>query len=84
MIRDALRAGLTGHPPTCLECRRECRAAARLAPDAVGPCVELRGLETYGDASPDLMYCAEALTYAFPDARIMQVVRDGRDAVAGW
>jgi hypothetical protein len=45
--------------------------------------VELRGLETYGDASPDLMYCAEALTYAFPDARIMQVVRDGRDAVAG-
>ena len=30
------------------------------------------------------IYCAEALTYAFPDARIMQVVRDGRDAVAGW
>jgi hypothetical protein len=51
---------------------------------AVGPCAELRGLETYGDASPDLMYCAEALPYAFPDARIMQVVRDGRDAVAGW
>jgi hypothetical protein len=49
--------------------------------------VELRGLETYGDASPDLIYCAEALTYAFTDARIVQVVRDGRDvmaAVAGW
>jgi hypothetical protein len=34
------------------------QAAAGLG--AVGPCVELRGLETYGDASPDLMYCAEA------------------------
>jgi hypothetical protein len=33
------------------------------------------------------IYCAEAFTYAFPDARIVQVVRDGRDvvaAVAGW
>jgi hypothetical protein len=48
----------------------------------VGPCVELRGLETFGDASPDLIYCAEALTYAFPDARIIQLIRDGRDVVA--
>ena len=49
--------------------------------------MELRGPETHGDASPDLIYCAEALTCAFPDARIVQVVRDGRDvvaAVAGW
>jgi hypothetical protein len=45
--------------------------------------VDLRGLERFGDASPDLIYCAEALTEAFPDARIVQVVRDGRDAVAG-
>ena len=44
--------------------------------------MELRGLETFGDASPDLIYCAEALTYAFPDARIVQVVRDGRDVAA--
>ena len=44
--------------------------------------MELRGLETFGDASPDLIYCAEALTYAFPDARIVQVIRDGRDVVA--
>ena len=50
--------------------------------DTVGPCAELRGLETFGDASPDLIYCAEALTYAFPDARIVQVIRDGRDVVA--
>ena len=43
---------------------------------------EIAQLETFGDASPDLIYCAEALTYAFPDARIVQVVRDGRDVVA--
>jgi hypothetical protein len=84
VIRDAFAQGWQVTPPSYLECRRECRAAAGLSAGAVGPCAELRGLETYGDASPDLLYCAEALTYAFPDARIMQVVRDGRDAVAGW
>ena len=47
----------------------------------MGPCVEVRGLERFGDASPDLIYCAEALTYAFPDARIVQVIRDGQDVV---
>jgi hypothetical protein len=43
--------------------------------------VEQRGLERYGDASPDLLYCAEGLTSAFADARIVQVIRDGRDVV---
>ena len=82
VIRDAFAQGWQVTSHSCLECTRECRAAAGLAADAVGPCVELRGLDTFGDASPDLIYCAEALTYAFPDARIVQVVRDGRDAVA--
>ena len=82
VIRDAFAQGWQVTSHSCLECTRECRAAAGLAADAVGPCVELRGLETFGDASPDLIYCAEALTYAFPDARIVQVVRDGRDVVA--
>jgi hypothetical protein len=82
VIRDAFAQGWQVTAHSCLECTRECRAAAGLAIDAVGPCVDLRGLETYGDASPDLIYCAEALTYAFPDARIVQVVRDGRDVVA--
>ena len=36
----------------------------------------------FGDASPDLAYCAEALTDAFPDARIVQFIRDGRDVVS--
>jgi Sulfotransferase family len=82
VIRDAFAQGWQVNSHSCLDCTRECRAAAGLADGAVGPCVELRGLETYGDASPDLIYCAEALTYAFPDARIVQVVRDGRDVVA--
>jgi Sulfotransferase family len=83
VIRDAFAQGWQVTPHSCLDCTRECRAAAGLPADAVGPCVELRGLERFGDASPDLIYCAEALTDAFPDARIIQVVRDGRDAVAG-
>ena len=83
VIRDAFAQGWQVTPQSCLNCTRECRAAAGLAADAVGPCVELRGLERFGDASPDLIYCAEALTDAFPDARIVQVVRDGRDAVGG-
>jgi Sulfotransferase family len=82
VIRDAFAQGWQVTATSCLECTRECRAAAGLAADTVGPCVELRGLETFGDASPDLIYCAEALTYAFPDARIVQVIRDGRDVVA--
>jgi Sulfotransferase family len=81
VIRDALAQGWQVTPHSCLECTRECRAAAGLAADAVGPCVEIRGLERFGDASPDLIYCAEALTYAFPDARIVQVIRDGGDVV---
>jgi hypothetical protein len=82
VIRDTFAQGWQVTSHSCLECTRDCRAAGGLPADAVGPCVDLRGLETFGDASPDLIYCAEALTYAFPDARIVQVVRDGRDVVA--
>src|SRR6266849_2403625 len=81
VIRDAFSQGWQVTSHSCLECTRECRAAAGLAADAVGPCVDLRGLQTFGDASPDLIYCAEALTYAFRDARIVQVVRAGRGAL---
>src|SRR5580658_4157501 len=81
VMRDALAQAWQVTPHSCLECTPQCRAAAGLAADAIGPCVELRGLERFGDASPDLIYCAEALTYAFPDARIVQVIRDGRDVV---
>src|ERR1700746_3896844 len=81
VIRDAFAQGWQVTSHSCLECTRECRSAAGLVADAVGPCAELRGLERFGDASPDLIYCAEALTYAFPDARLVQVIRNGQDVV---
>jgi hypothetical protein len=82
VIRDAFAQGWQLNPASCLDCTPQCRAAAGLRQGEVGPCVEQRGLARFGDASPDLTYCAEALIAAFPDARIVQVVRDGRDTVA--
>ncbi len=82
VIRDAFAQGWQLDPTSCLECTPQCRSAAGLKPAEVGPCVEQRGLSRFGDASPDLTYCAEALVHAFPDALIVQVVRDGRDTVA--
>ncbi len=82
VMRDAFAQGWQIGPASCLECAPQCRAAAGLRTAEVGPCTELRGLSRYGDATPDLTYCAEALVAAFPDALIIQVVRDGRDTVA--
>jgi hypothetical protein len=82
VMRDAFAQGWQVNPTSCLECTAQCRSAAGLRPREVGPCVEQRGLSRFGDASPDLSYCAEALIAAFPDAQIVQVVRDGRDTVA--
>jgi hypothetical protein len=82
VIRDAFAQGWQINPTSCLACTQACRSAAGLRDGEVGPCVEQRGLSRFGDASPDLTYCAEALIAAFPDARIIQVVRDGRDTVA--
>jgi hypothetical protein len=82
VLRDAFAQAWQVTPSSCMDCGRDCRAAAGLAAGSVGPCVDVRGLERFGDASPDLIYCAEALTAAFGDARVVQVVRDGRDVVA--
>jgi hypothetical protein len=82
VLRDAFGQGWRITPHGCLECVPECREAAGLPPGAVGPCASERGLSIFGDASPDLAYCAEGLTDAFPDARIVQFIRDGRDVVA--
>jgi sulfotransferase family protein len=82
VMRDAFAQGWQIGPASCLECTPRCRSAAGLRDAEVGPCAEQRGLSRFGDASPDLTYCAEALVAAFPDALIVQVVRDGRDSVA--
>jgi hypothetical protein len=83
VIRDAFAQGWQIGSASCLECAPQCRSAAGLRESQVGPCAEQRGLSRFGDASQDLIYCAEALLTAFPDAQIVQVVRDGRDSVAG-
>ena len=82
VMRDAFAQGWQLNSTSCLECTAQCRSAAGLRPSEVGPCMEQRGLTRFGDASPDLTYCASALVGAFPDALMVQVVRDGRDTVA--
>jgi hypothetical protein len=83
VIRDAFAQAWQVNSASCVQCAKPCRAAAGLSAGEVGPCAEVRGLARYGDASPGLAYCAEELIAAFPDAQIVQVVRDGRDVVAG-
>jgi len=83
VMRDAFAQSWQVAPASCLDCTPLCRSAAGLGQGQVGPCTQVRGLSRFGDASPDLTYCAEALVAAFPDALIVQVVRDGRDGVAG-
>jgi hypothetical protein len=82
VLRDAFAQGWQLSAASCLDCGPECRAAAGLRVGDIGPCASPRGLSRYGDASADLAYCAETLITAFPDAQLIQVIRDGRDAVA--
>ncbi len=80
VLRDAFAQAWQVTPEACLTCQPQCQAArARKEP---GICVDEREIARYGDATPALMYCAEALIEAFPDARIVQIIRDGRDVVA--
>ena len=81
VLRDAFAQGWQVSPHCCLGCSTACREAG--GAEGTGPCVGDRVISRYGDASPDLLYCAESLIDAFPDARLLQIIRDGRDAVAG-
>jgi Sulfotransferase family len=80
VLRDAFAQAWQVTAHCCLTCSPFCREAGRVT----GPscCVAERDIIRYGDASPDLMYCADGLFDAFPDSRIVQIVRDGRDVVA--
>jgi Sulfotransferase family len=80
VLRDAFAQAWQVTAHCCLTCLPFCRDAGLVS----GPscCVTERDIVRYGDASPDLMYCADALVDAFPDARLIQIVRDGRDVVA--
>ena len=80
VLRDAFAQAWQVTPHGCLACSQACREAGEL--NGSGTCIAERDIRRYGDASPDLMYCAEGLVDAFPDARIVQIIRDGRDVVA--
>ncbi|XVQ07827.1 sulfotransferase family protein [Spirillospora sp. CA-255316] len=88
VLRDAYAEAWQISGRGCAECPAECWEAAGLRPPPEpadpegGPCVEPRGVDRFADASPDLIYSADVLLDAFPDAQLVQVIRDGRDVVA--
>ncbi|QKW36540.1 sulfotransferase [Actinomadura sp. NAK00032] len=95
VLRDAYAEAWLVSARACAQCADECRELGGLPPrppappgppgPAPGPaeaCADAQGLERFADASPDLIYSADVLLDAFPDAQLVQVIRDGRDAVA--
>jgi len=80
VLRDAFAQSWRVTAHSCLTCSPLCRDAGRVSGTA--GCVNEREIRRYGDASPDLMYCADTLVDAFPDAKLVQLIRDGRDVVA--
>lgn len=95
VLRDAYAEAWLVSGRACAQCPDECRELAGLPPrppvphgrpaPAAGraePCVDPQGLARFADASPDLIYSTDVLLDAFPDAQLVQVIRDGRDVVA--
>jgi hypothetical protein len=80
VLRDAFAQAWQVTAHCCMTCSPYCREAGGVTGRQC--CVSERDIVRYGDASPDLMYCADALVDAFGDARLVQIVRDGRDVVA--
>jgi Sulfotransferase family len=80
VLRDAFAQAWQVTAHCCLTCSADCREAGRV--NGASSCISERDIVRYGDASPDLLYCADGLVDAFPDARLVQLVRDGRDVVA--
>ena len=80
VLRDAFAQSWQVTAHCCLTCSPICREAGKV--NGASCCVTERDIVRYGDASPDLMYCADALVDAFSDARLVQIIRDGRDVVA--
>ena len=76
VLRDAFAQAWQVAPHACMTCMPECQQATTRS--AAGICVDEREIRRYGDATPALIYCAEALVDAFPDARLVQIIRDGR------
>lgn len=83
MVRDAFAEAWQLTKDTCPDCSTHPGPATDEPWHTEPPlCRHGRGIDGFGDASPDLLYSAEALAATFPDALFVQVIRDGRDAVA--
>ncbi|GIH99930.1 hypothetical protein Pta02_19390 [Planobispora takensis] len=80
VLRDAMAEAWQILPGACGECPAPCREAGNVT--GAGPCVVSGTVARFGDASPDLIYSAQVLLQAFPDARFVQLIRDGRDVAA--
>ncbi|MEU4725106.1 sulfotransferase [Nonomuraea dietziae] len=80
VMRDSLAESWQVLPGSCGHCPLPCREAGGVT--GSGPCVSTAAVTRFGDASPDLLYSAEVLLQAFPDARFVQLIRDGRDVTA--
>ncbi|GAA3447385.1 sulfotransferase family protein [Planomonospora venezuelensis] len=80
VLRDAMAESWQILPGACRECPEPCREAGGVT--GTGPCAAPDTVARFGDASPDLLYSAPVLLQAFPDARFVQLIRDGRDVAA--
>ncbi|MDL4777111.1 MULTISPECIES: sulfotransferase family protein [Thermomonosporaceae] len=94
VLRDAYAEAWQISERACAACPAECRELAGLPPAPAAPggagagpagggqCVDAHQVLRFADASTDLIYSADVLLDAFPDAQLLQVIRDGRDVVA--
>jgi hypothetical protein len=85
VMRDAYAEAWQLTPQACLDCPAECWELSGFRegePLPEGPCVPAHGIQRFGDATSDLIYSTDVLMDAFPDAQLVQVIRDGRDVVA--
>ncbi|WP_157247541.1 sulfotransferase family protein [Nonomuraea typhae] len=80
VLRDALAESWQVLRDSCGTCPDTCREAGGVT--GLGPCVATNTVTRFGDAGPDLLYSAPVLQRAFPDARFVQLIRDGRDVAA--
>ncbi|GAA3206473.1 sulfotransferase [Actinocorallia longicatena] len=85
VMRDAFAESWQFGGLSCADCPAECWELSGYVPGEQipdGTCMSPEGVHRFADASPDLIYSADVLLDAFPDAQLVQVIRDGRDVVA--
>lgn len=80
LLREAYAESWQLTPLTCPHCAGRWERVPASA--SAEPCEHSGRVSRYGDASPDLLFSAQALQAAFPDALFVQVIRDGRDVIA--